>query len=87
MGTLWLFMHKWPSVWVFLEAVVRIINVPRRTGIRAMEAEKVKEADKIEGKGNVTCLNAKGIKINSFVLLSEIQRQWFNTPAEQTQCV
>lgn len=31
----------------------------------------------------MTCLNVKGIKTNSFVPLSEIQRQLFDTPTEK----
>lgn len=69
----------WLHVWVFLETVVSIINVPHRTGIGAMQVEKGEEADKIE-EGNVT---VRGIETTSFVLLSEIQRQLFNLPANK----
>lgn len=44
-----------------------------------MQVEKGEEADKIE-EGNVT---GRGIETTSFVLLSEIQRQLFNLPANK----
>lgn len=39
---------QYPIVWVFLKAVVRIINAPHRTGISAMLVENVEEIDEIE---------------------------------------
>ena len=47
------------------------------------EVEKGEETDKIQ-EGNVSCLHVKGIQNNSFVLLSEMQRQLYNIPAEPT---
>lgn len=47
------------------------------------EVEKGEETDKIK-EGNVSCLHVKGIQNNSFVLLSEMQRQLYNIPAEPT---
>lgn len=35
-------------MWVFLEAIVSIINVPHRTGVSEMDVENMKEAEKIE---------------------------------------